>query len=222
MPRVTDYARTLAALPYLDAQFAAPQRPALRPEVQLIRCPDGVVLDGVAEPVRLRGQATRLALAALLPLLDGRRDRAGLAADSGLAEPTVRQLIGLLSMRGVLQDGPATAEPDASLRYLSRAVARTGWHDRAEAAAGQLSTAEVAVLGSSALAAAIRAALTGPGLLGRVSNVESAGCTLVVCCVESADQLARYLTGCTLPVLPVISAGRQLHFGPYLCRDSRP
>lgn len=123
------------------------------------------------EAVCLEGQATRTLLPALLPLLDGTRTRAELAATLGEpARPAVEAALSLLAEQGLLTEGPPldTAEP-APFLAAARAGASTGAASPATARS-RLRAAEVGVLGSGATAAEIARLLRLSGV-GRVAPV---------------------------------------------------
>lgn len=216
MPRIatTDLARALADRHQLAGRPAVPAHPALRPELALRREPDALWLDG-AEPTKLTGKRTLAALDRLLPLLDGRRDHQTLAADAQLPDAAVQQLLAVLGLRAALQEGPVTTD-DPTTRYLSRAVARTGWHDRADQASAALRRSRVRLVGASPLVDLVRA-----GLGGLVTVGPAAGPVGLICHLDHGVGVIHnhQLEAGQTPILPVRVAGSLLLCGPYLAPD---
>lgn len=153
-------------------QRRTPERPRLKPHVALVPVgPESVLLKGPGLFVHYGGEGID-GLLRLLPLVDGTRDSATLARESGLPEQDVRDALEALVQDGALED----ADDDAALPLDVEARARlapqlgilshlTSHPARAQA---RLAEARVLVLGAGALGAAVADALVagGVGIVG--------------------------------------------------------
>ncbi|MEU6652816.1 hypothetical protein ABZ904_26125 [Streptomyces sp. NPDC046900] len=233
MPRIGtgDFARSVAQVAFSDPHFTVPARPALRPEVTWVEVEGGLVFDGGAEPFLVRGERAAAAFRALVPELRGRLDVPGLAAAVGLPLQVVRELVGLLVVRGLVQDGPGTRHaglPAAVVHHLSRGAAITGAMPDAPAVARAVAEASVVVLGDPALAGPLNRSLTAADLLGEVRVVDRAHqvpeASLVVLCGSGAptdaDELSELVEKRGLPTLVAVCRGTALWCGPVLDADS--
>jgi bacteriocin biosynthesis cyclodehydratase domain-containing protein len=128
-----------------------PELPLLSPWYRLVEADGALVLEHGHRVLRLEGAAVRALLSRLLPLLDGTRPIAEIAAALGAAdEEPVRRALETLAESGVLVGGPP-AECGAELRATAHLLAAE--RDASPAAvAGRLADAAVGVVGSSAAA----------------------------------------------------------------------
>src|SRR4051812_36081676 len=124
-------AEVLAAAVRQDAQFRLPARPRLCPGIVAVELDDGLLLEGGPDRKVLRGRSARTLVPRLLPLLDGGRDAAQLAAElGGVPRTVVEAALAALYSCGVLDDGddgPAADPgpgPDAAA-FLARMVDST-------------------------------------------------------------------------------------------------
>ena len=136
-----------------DPQFEMPVRPRFPQELVAVPLSDGLLIDGTDEQQILRGQATKVLLPRLLPLLDGNRTLEQLAAElSPVPADHVKGAIALLYTRGVLEDGAADPDFDSSdvdsqtLSFYRRHVDATRVNRSALEAADRLRNSEVLVL----------------------------------------------------------------------------
>lgn len=144
-------------------------RPRLKPHVAVVPVSAGnLLLRGPALFVRYSGDAVE-PLLRLLPFVDGTRDAAALAHESGLAEPDVRDLLDALAQDRVLEDAAA----DEPLRLADAERARLDpqlqlWShltSKPARAQNRLAAARVALLGDEGEAArAVRVALEASGV----------------------------------------------------------
>jgi bacteriocin biosynthesis cyclodehydratase domain-containing protein len=128
-----------------------PELPLLTPWYRLVEDGDVLVLEHGHRVVTLEGAAVRALLPRLLPLLDGTRPVAEIAATLGTAaEPAIGAALRLLGDNELLVDGPP---PDCGAELRETAyllAAETGASPAA--AAGRLADAAVGVVGSGAAA----------------------------------------------------------------------
>jgi bacteriocin biosynthesis cyclodehydratase domain-containing protein len=128
-----------------------PELPLLAPWYRLVRADGALVLEHGHRVLRLDGAAVEELLPRVLPLLDGTRPIADIAAALGAAdEEPVRHAVGVLAEAGVVVDGPP-AECGAELRATAHLLAAERGASPA-AVAGRLADAAVGVVGSSAAA----------------------------------------------------------------------
>ncbi|MER5885341.1 nitroreductase family protein [Streptomyces sp. NPDC001941] len=95
-----------------DPQFRLPVRPSLCRGLHLVDTPEGLLIDGAAERQQLRGASAALVRSRLLPLLDGTRDAAALARETGWSPRAVGDALAVLYFAGVLEDAAAEVEPE--------------------------------------------------------------------------------------------------------------
>lgn len=155
------------ALLVSSAVATARRRPALLPGCRVVSDGDRCLVESGGTVVTLEGQAAQALLPRLLPLLDGTRTLAELAAELGPAiAPAIDQALALLDANRLLTDGAVAGMPDdvtAAARFAA-AVTRRGTE---ESAAHAVVQARVAVLGSGPTAAEARRQLELLGI-GRV------------------------------------------------------
>lgn len=149
-------AEAMAKAVQFDPQFEMPVRPRFPQELVAVPLTDGLLIDGTDEHQILRGQATKVLLPRLLPLLDGNRTVEQLAAElSPVPAEHIKGAIALLYTRGVLEDGAADPDPGSSdprdidaqtLSFYRRHVDATRVNRSALEAAERLRNSEVLVL----------------------------------------------------------------------------
>lgn len=146
-------AEAMARAVQFDPQFEMPVRPRFPQELVAVPLTDGLLIDGTDEQQILRGQATKVLLPRLLPLLDGNRTLEQLAAElSPVPAEHIKGAIALLYTRGVLEDGAADPDLDPSdidaqtLSFYRRHVDATRVNRSALEAAERLRNSEVLVL----------------------------------------------------------------------------
>jgi bacteriocin biosynthesis cyclodehydratase domain-containing protein len=128
-----------------------PELPLLAPWYRLVEDGEALLLEHGHRLVRLEGAAVRALLPRLLPLLDGTRPVAEIAAALGdAAEPAVAAALRLLGDNQLLVDGPPL-DCGAELRETAYLLAAETAASPA-AAAGRLADAAVGVVGSGAAA----------------------------------------------------------------------
>lgn len=94
-----------------DPQFRVPSLPRLCRGLHVVDTPQGVVVEGAAERQHLRGESARALRASLFPLLDGSRDAAALAMETGWSAEVVRKAVAALYFAGLLEDAGAEVDP---------------------------------------------------------------------------------------------------------------
>jgi oxazoline/thiazoline synthase len=169
---------------------ALPARPALAPWYRLVTSRERILLEHAGSVVTLEGRAATTLLPALLPLLDGTRTVEQLVAELGsVTEPAVANALSLLARHALLLDGPpltADADPggaDAAALFVSAATRRTSPADaRAALAAG-----DVAVAGSSAVAAELTRLLADAGVSVDSGSLDHADGEFVVAAPAAAE-----------------------------------
>jgi Nitroreductase family len=160
----------------VDRELSLPGTPRLIPELLVVPLgDDGLMLAGGAEPQVFRGRSARGLLLRLLPLLDGRRTLPELAERCPTVAPgDLRDVIGLLASRGVLEDG-GTEAPPAELEdvaaFAGRMIDASRRHPHRLAVLGRLAASTVTVVGPATLAAAMAEELRAAG----VGTVRSGG-----------------------------------------------
>src|SRR3954447_11258620 len=147
-----------------DPQFAVPERPRVRRGVSGHRDGPALVIDGTPTRHRLRGRAATDLVPALLPLLDGTRDLATIAAAAGRDTGSVFAALSLLWTCGVTEEAPppdvdVSWVPDPLADHLSRVGDATQANPTWEQAAGRLRASTVELHGAGPLRAALETAL---------------------------------------------------------------
>jgi bacteriocin biosynthesis cyclodehydratase domain-containing protein len=151
------------------------RRPALAPWYRVVQQPDRLLLEHGGSLVTLEGGAARRLLPALVPLLDGRRTVAEIAAALGpAAERPVRRAVDLLDAHGLLVDGigeqPGEGEAPAAESALFVSACSSAAL-RPAVARRRLAAARVRVVGRAAAGGEIARLLrdTGVGEVRRVA-----------------------------------------------------
>jgi SagB-type dehydrogenase family enzyme len=153
-----------------DPDLGLPTRPRLVPELLVLPLDDdGLLVVGAEEPQVLRGRSARGLLMRLLPLLDGSRTLTDISARlPGLDPAIVRDVVGLLFSRGLLEDGgagEAVPEPLADVAsFLGRHIDASRRFPNRVAALRALQEARVVVVGPADLAASLVAELSACGV----------------------------------------------------------
>jgi bacteriocin biosynthesis cyclodehydratase domain-containing protein len=214
----------LLVTPDATAAGRVPARPALAPWCRLAEDGRRVLVEQGGTVVTLEGRAAIALLPRLLPLLDGTRTTAEIAAAFGqAAAPAVSKALSLLAGNGLLVEGPlAPTDVDACTETATFAACVTGATTQA-AARERLAAARVAVLGSGAAGKEIRRLQRQSGV-GRVdllpadstppevSLVVAAPSRTEVPVLESLNELALARRQPWLQVLPY--DGRFVVAGP--------
>ncbi|WP_338676496.1 hypothetical protein V1460_28610 [Streptomyces sp. SCSIO 30461] len=164
-------AATLAAAVQGDPQFRVPRRPQLCRGLHIVDTPDGVVIDGAAERQHLHGRSAATLRQALLPLLDGTRDHAALAAETGWSLQAVGQAVATLYFGGVLEDAEqAVAQPDgagpspSAAIWMSRTLDCSRVHAHSSLMAEAAGSAQVRLVVREAWRIPLKAALADVGI----------------------------------------------------------
>lgn len=136
-----------------DPQLRTPERPRLRRGVAVDELDGQVAVTGIPKRQLFRGALATSLLPGLVPLLDGTRDHAALAADLGVDAETVFRVLSLLWASGVVEDAPPPGAPvpevdDAFADFLSRMGDATGANATWEQAAGRWTSHRIRVVGS--------------------------------------------------------------------------
>jgi bacteriocin biosynthesis cyclodehydratase domain-containing protein len=139
------------------APGTVPARPALAPWCRLVEDGQRVLVEHGGTVVTLEGRAATALLPRLLPLLDGTRTSTEISEALGQAAgPAVSKALSLLAGNGLLVEGPLVpTDADARTVTATFAACVTGRSTQA-AARERLAVARVAVVGSGAVAKAIR------------------------------------------------------------------
>jgi len=128
---------------------AVPERPRLKPWLRRADTPDALVLEHGQTAIVFEGTAARALLPVLLPLLDGTRTRAELAARLDVAGHVVEHALAALAERRLLLDGPGLSDDEPAL--VVQAVELLASLDRSASVPGvrdRLRAARVDLLGS--------------------------------------------------------------------------
>ena len=150
---------------------ALPQRPALSPWFRLLPGDDQLLLEHGGTVIAFEGKAAGLLLPSLLPLLDGTRTVEEIVAILGESiAPATRNALELLNSKGALLEGP---QPSRSVGPLAEAAVFTAALSGGTAAQAHatLTTSQVAIAGSSPVAAEVARILASTGL-ERIRPVE--------------------------------------------------
>ncbi|QWA26708.1 hypothetical protein KJK32_46000 (plasmid) [Streptomyces sp. JCM17656] len=218
---------TAAHHAHRDFALIPPVLPRLRTGIQWLRLPDGVQFDGGPQREVLRGPAARELLPALLGLLDGDRDVAGLAEAVGCEVFVMKRVVNLLHVRGLLEDGGGLPDPsDAapSALALARLGAATGVGRNAAQIRDRLAAARIAVHGSGQTTTLLVDALTQSGVgdvLGRGPDAGEVGLAISLLGphgipFRAANQLYEQYASAEVPFLPWFVAGAVSVIGPLL------
>lgn len=161
-------------------------RPRLKPHVALARLDDeNVLVRGAGVFLRYSGEAVPVLLA-LAPLMDGKRDVAALARDSGQREEDVRDVVDGLLADKLVEDAAADepAPPGADPAQLRAWSAMT---HRPNAAQRRIATARVLVLGEGEVAEHAARALSALGVAHVARAGEPAGHDHALVCADAPD-----------------------------------
>lgn len=136
----------MAAGAHSTSEGPAAERPLLAPWLRRTRSRDGrLVLEYGDEIVVLGGERALALLDGVLPLLDGTRTAAAVAAELGSSEPIVESIVDELRASGLVVSGPAAGET----ALLCAGLAHDSHPREIER---HLETATVAVVGESTCA----------------------------------------------------------------------
>ncbi|WP_327154363.1 hypothetical protein [Streptomyces tubercidicus] len=144
-----------------------PELPTLRRGFTVVTRPDYMIVDTGTRRHRFAGKGVPDVLTRLLPLLDGSRDRAALAADSGVAPAAVHTIVSALDARGMLEPEPPGEADGPVAMYLSRTGPVAAPSEGPAAALRRLAGSTVLLSGPDELTAGIREDLERCGV-GRV------------------------------------------------------
>jgi bacteriocin biosynthesis cyclodehydratase domain-containing protein len=145
-------------VPERDGQL--PERPHLKPWFRWALAGDDVVVEHGHTAHVLGGRAATTLLPRLLPLLDGTRTAADVAAALEVALDAILGAVRVLDELGLLLDGdPQAAAADAAVR----ALAASGLRDPAGVRAA-LQASEVAIVGDAPIGAAVEELLRASGV----------------------------------------------------------
>jgi bacteriocin biosynthesis cyclodehydratase domain-containing protein len=137
-----------------------PERPHLKPWFRWALAGDDVVVEHGHTAHVFSGRAATTLLPGLLPLLDGTRTAADVAAALELGPDAILAAVGVLDELGLLLDGEQDA---AAADAAVRALAASGLHDPAEVRAA-LERAEVAIVGDAPAGEAVEELLRASGV----------------------------------------------------------
>ncbi|MEV6520443.1 tpaE [Longispora sp. NPDC051575] len=218
-------AQTMARAATHDPQFAVPARPRVRRGLVIRRYDDRLVVEGTPTRHVLRGRAATQLVPRLLPLLDGVRDHAAVAAELGVSTTTVFTVLSLLWTCGVVEEAAPDTDvswvPGPLADYLSRIGDATEANAAWEGAADRLATARLRLTGDPRLVAALRTALSGT-----VPRLDAEDPSLVVVCVTPSHPLDRVLAAACwnqgTPLLHLGLSGDVVEIGPYVDRRLGP
>ncbi len=150
-------ARDLSRIAERHAELRGPARPRFVGDLLCVPLgPDRIFVVG-GEAQTLQGGGVSWLMTTLVPLLDGTRTVADLAAQFPLVAPAdLKDAIHLLHLHGMLEDAgeaplpPAAGAPETAI-YFSRYLRRTGRHVSGRAAQRALEAARVCVAGDDRL-----------------------------------------------------------------------
>jgi bacteriocin biosynthesis cyclodehydratase domain-containing protein len=213
-----------------DAQFQIPRMPRAVAAVPTTWLGDTYVIEGVVSRRVLRGRTVQRLLPDLFPLLDGTRTWEELAAGTGVAESTIRQVLGILYSAGLLEDGDAPLPSSASplSDFLSRTADATRHHRSGWAAEAALESAAVGVLGGdSSVERDVIAALRRAHLsVVPVDDFQHSAPGLVVAVsIDGVGPDARTIASLRargVPILPVALRADEVALGPVSYPDHNP
>lgn len=206
--------------------FRPPARPRLLPGLVVAPIEQGLVVEGTEERQVFRGRAATSLLPVLLPLLDGTRTAAEVAAAlPGAPAGAVENALALLYARGLLEEGGPGAAPidlDEPLAgFLARHVDLTRMNRSASAALARMRSAAVAVAGPGGVSRGLEEELArcGVPLAGRGAPLDRAALVVALAAGEE-DQAAladldSRLAARGVPWLRAALAGPRAEVGPY-------
>ena len=213
-------ARMLQASPL----FRLPERPRLLAGLVMVPIQEGLVVEGTERRQVLRGRGVASLLPRLLPLLDGARTPAEVAAAlSGVPAEAVENALALLYARGLLEDAavqPAAAAagvPPALAGFVTRHVDVTRVNRSAGEALHRLRSAAVAAEGDPEAATLLGEELAACGVA--LAGHEQA--SLVVCLLTGTEDEAALaemddrLAARRMPWLRASLVGSRAELGPY-------
>lgn len=213
-----------------DAQFTIPTMPRVVAAVPTTWLQDRYVIEGVVSRRVLQGRTVQRLLPDLLPLLDGTRTWGELAADAGVAEPTIRQVLGILYSAGLLEEGdaPRPTGDQALHDFLSRTFDATRHHQSGSAARAALDAATVGVVVddqdfASEVVAALRSSHVQVIPVDELQDTSpSLAITVDLDGVRPDAQICASLRARGVPVLPVTLRGADVGIGPVSYPDHNP
>lgn len=221
----------IGAAAHFDPQLRTPVRPRLRRGITVDIQADQVVIDGIPKRQMFRGALATTLLPAMLPLLDGTRNHAELAAPLEISDEVVFKVASLLWASGVIEEGqPDAVQPDVDplvADFLSRMGDSTGANASWEEGAAALLAARIEIFGDARLAELLEAEFEGasPVALG-VADEPDAATTLVVL-VESTDSPRNFavVDACWRRGIPLVRfrvEGSTAYVGPYIDSANTP
>ena len=156
-----------------SARETPPLRPRLVPELLVAPCDGGLLFLGGREPQLIGGRDATGLLAALLPLLDGRRTVDALAEQLRCERGRVASVVGFLHARRLVEEAqPDETSPSISAGAVEAFAARLGSAGTRLERRRRLADTHVAVAGRGSHAAPIVSLLAQSGL-GRVTVHEA-------------------------------------------------
>lgn len=178
-----------------DPQMQRPRRPRFSEDYLVVPLgPEGLLVAGAEKREIFRGRSASRLLPRLLPLLDGTRRASDLAeALPGLSAAVIEDVLGLLYLRGLLEEGAGAADAapldeDARRRHAEQLAFFGRYTDvnrinpNRHAAQRRLGRSRVLVLAHEAFGAQVARGLSEAG---------AGACTLVALASRLADEGAR-------------------------------
>lgn len=212
-----------------DPQLRTPQYPRMRRGITVDLGDTEVIVDGIPRRQCFRGALAITLLPQLIPLLDGTRSHAELAAQLEVTEDAIFKVAALLWASGVVEEGPpdTAATPgelgadDGAADFVSRMGDSTGAHARWEDSLARAAAARIEVHAPDDTARRLREALDPVLTTHRAQDTVNAATTLAVL-VEPATPTAAdhdYAQQCwdlRVPLLRMRLFGGATEIGPYV------
>lgn len=211
----------LAASTANDPQFRLPAAPSMNPAVPYVFVDDKLVIEATQSRRVLSGPAITRAVAPAAPLMDGTRNWSELAEETGVTDTQVVEMLSMLFMAGVLDDGVQAFDDTPSNRYVARTADATRVNANASSAIERLESGQVAVLANQPLASVLLADLSAHPIRARLvhSLDDVVDTDLLITDLSSFNgvdltSIAVRLRELGIPVLPVRISGETLAMGP--------
>lgn len=217
-------ARSMGHSYAIDRDLTLPERPRFIPELVVLPLgDDGLMVCGGDQPQVFRGRSARGLLLRVLPLLDGEHTLQAIAQrHPGLRVADLRDIVSLLTSRGLLEDGMSepAGEPLADVsgfigRHLDGSLSRF----RRTAVLRDLAAATVVLVGPPRLGELVGDDLRASGV-GRVHVCDgtptAATLTIVLSTGATCEAAARHVPQAQARTLLVRLGGDTAHIGPLL------